>query len=113
MHGDVISIKSGYIIVALYEHRQSSCQVSLYIMCLTLLLFALISKWNCFFDMPGLCSLMMQLAFVVQNFQFGCTDLYQGLAPNRMSAMYRATAATLADVDVVGLIKYGCWDNYW
>lgn len=52
------------------------------------------------------------LAFVIQNFQFGCTDLYQGLAPNRRSAMYHATAATLADSDVVGLIKYGCRDNY-
>ncbi|KAG5523122.1 hypothetical protein RHGRI_035062 [Rhododendron griersonianum] len=28
------------------------------------------------------------------------------------SAMYCATAATLADLDVVGLIKYGCRDNY-
>ncbi|XP_058191059.1 uncharacterized protein LOC131308223 [Rhododendron vialii] len=40
------------------------------------------------------------------------TAKWQGLAPNRRSAMYRATAATLADLDVVGLIKYGCRDNY-
>ena len=47
-----------------------------------------------------------------------CTDLfYQGLAPNRRRAIYRAAAKALAslhsaDVDTIGLGKYGRRDNY-